>query len=674
MRISESLRGIVFTVFDYLLTLFPTKEGSRGGNMATLSKLAQDKTWLGLIKVFAGIITSEKKGKGLITVWGTFIFTSLVILPIFNIRKRAQRKAELAADGKKRSIPINKEALSKLLVVLKKHILTRHGLYLATYILTLCTRILITVKLADQGGILGSYMGSKNWKQMFLGQVDLGLWFMAGAVATASMKFLEKRVVLSTRGILYKELLSHYLNENNLYYHSARKVDDAPSRLTADLEEFTSSAVRTLGHILKPSIDIIHLSIVIAGRIGFAGLAGFLSFFVISQKMLQGVLNALPRSLKQISIRKQELEAELRSHHSQLHNYREQIALQDGTDTERETLEKRFKKLHNHQLLTACTYFVVDVLNTYVLKYGGAMCGFSVLIPAVYFSDDKTPPHKLTAGYLSNSALLQTLATEIKDLVEALTEIPRVKGLATRVSDLTDAMSAAKKEVLASKFVKYSKDAEDGIEVGKLTIIPPGNPENPNPEPLVSDLDISIKRGEHTVIRGANGIGKSSFFRTLCGLWNPHSVETLVMPPKDSFFVVSQDCYFPADFSLAEQICYPSKTSLVGEEGTELGEKLLKSVGLEDFTSKLHSVGDWRNRLSGGQKQRLSWARMLFHKPVYALIDEGTSAVDAAGCQLLHTQALESNITLVSISHHENVDRNHLRTLDFYAGGHKISE
>ena len=72
---------------------------------------------------------------------------------------------------------------------------------------------------------------------------------------------------------------------------------------------------------------------------------------------------------------------------------------------------------------------------------------------------------------------------------------------------------------------------------------------------------------------------------------------------------------------------------------------------------------------TGGQKQRLSWGRLFFHSPKFALLDEATSAISADYVSKLFELAKKKGITLFTISHSPEVDKHHKTALDLRKGG-----
>ena len=96
--------------------------------------------------------------------------------------------------------------------------------------------------------------------------------------------------------------------------------------------------------------------------------------------------------------------------------------------------------------------------------------------------------------------------------------------------------------------------------------------------------------------------------------------------------------------------------------------KILHSVELAyivDREGGFESVNDWNDVLSGGEKQRMAMARLFYHKPLFAILDECTSAVSVDVEAKLYNTAKELEITLFTVSHRQSLFKFHDHIIRF---------
>jgi ATP-binding cassette subfamily D (ALD) long-chain fatty acid import protein len=142
-------------------------------------------------------------------------------------------------------------------------------------------------------------------------------------------------------------------------------------------------------------------------------------------------------------------------------------------------------------------------------------------------------------------------------------------------------------------------------------------------QPLVRDLSFVLEAGEHLMITGSNGVGKTAVARVLAGLWAPQgaradmkrpaSTKTSAGVERKSIFVVPQRAYMVTG-SLLEQVIYPHSYAEFLESGTTLEDLMgiLEKAYLGYLPEReggWTTRKEWRDVLSGGEKQRV---RVLF--------------------------------------------------------------
>lgn len=185
--------------------------------------------------------------------------------------------------------------------------------------------------------------------------------------------------------------------------------------------------------------------------------------------------------------------------------------------------------------------------------------------------------------------------------------------------------------------------------------------------PALTDISMSIDRGELVAIMGASGSGKSTLMNQL---------GCLDTPTSGSYFFDGTDVSRLSSEALAALrnrkigFCFqsynllPRATALAnvelplvyaGVDGTtrrKRAKAVLDEVGLADRCHHLPT------QLSGGQQQRVAIARALVNKPALILADEPTGTLDSkTGLEImaLFDKLNQSGITIVIVTHDKDV-------------------
>jgi len=215
----------------------------------------------------------------------------------------------------------------------------------------------------------------------------------------------------------------------------------------------------------------------------------------------------------------------------------------------------------------------------------------------------------------------------------------------------------------------------DGVRMENIPVVAPALYPHGGEE-LIESLSFIIHSGEHLLVSGPNGVGKSAIARIVAGLWPVY--RGLVSRPRgfgtDGIMFLPQRPYLSVG-TLRDQVIYPHTERDMREAGcTDLELlRILEIVHLgylPDREGGWDCRKEWKDVLSGGEKQRMAMARLLYHEPRYAFIDEGTSAVSSDVEGLLYESAKEKGITLITISTRVSLKKYHTFQLNLGLGPH----
>ena len=551
---------------------------------------------------------------------------------------------------------------------------------LVSHSVFLMLRTYLSLVVARLDGEIVRDLVAGNGKAFLWGIVQ---WLGVGTFSSytnAMIKFLQSKVSIAFRTRLTRYIHDLYLNDH-LNYYKLQNLDGgvgagADQYITQDLTLFCASAASLYSSLGKPFVDLCVFNYQLYRSLGPLALTGLLSNYFLTATVLRKLSPPFGK-LKAVEGRR---EGEFRALHSRLIANAEEVAFYGGDEMEKHFLERGFKDLKHWMEGIYSLKIRYNMLEDFVLKYSWSAFGYLVTSLPVFLPEwggaGGTP--ELPGGekshrersrmkdFITNKRLMLSLADAGGRMMYSIKDLSELAGYTSRVYTLISTLHRVHADAYypppGTRPELYSvSDIQgtvhkgfDGIRLEHVPVVAPAlHPMGG--EELLESLSFIVHSGEHLLITGPNGCGKSAVSRIVAGLWPAY--RGLVSRPRsigvDGIMFLPQRPYLSTG-TLRDQVIYPHTDADMKDAGRrdfELSQVLeeAKLGYLPDREGGWDTKKVWKDVFSGGEKQRMGIARLLYHEPRYAFVDEGTSAVSSDVEGLLYERAKAKGISTFSI-------------------------
>lgn len=162
------------------------------------------------------------------------------------------------------------------------------------------------------------------------------------------------------------------------------------------------------------------------------------------------------------------------------------------------------------------------------------------------------------------------------------------------------------------------------------------------PDPVLSGASFTLEPGEHVLLLGPSGSGKSSLLNVICGLQTPDCGQVTLGGEvvsdrlrKDHMGIIFQTLRLVSALDVRGNLLLAQKLSGSGKDAAKV-DAILEQLGIA------HRAKARPFELSQGEAQRAAIARALLTSPKLLIADEPTSALDAANTHKVATMLIEA--------------------------------
>ncbi|XP_025150996.1 lysosomal cobalamin transporter ABCD4 isoform X5 [Bubalus bubalis] len=321
-----------------------------------------------------------------------------------------------------------------------------------------------------------------------------------------------------------------------------------------------------------------------------------------------------------------------------------------------------------------------------MFDYLGSILSYIVIaIPIFSGVYGDLSPTELSSLVSKNAFVCMYLINCFSQLIDLSTTLSDVAGYTHRIGELQETLLDMTLKSQDGEFLDESQwdlardlggpatePADAAFLLERVCICAPSSH-----KPLIKDLSLKISEGQSLLITGNTGTGKTSLLRVLGGLWASArgSVQMLADFGPHGVLFLPQKPFF-TDGTLREQVIYPLK-EIYPDSGSTDDERIMRFLelaGLSSLVARTEGLDqqvdwNWYDVLSPGEMQRLSFARLFYLQPKYAVLDEATSALTEEVESELYRVGQQLGMTFISVGHRRSLEKFHSLVLRLCGDG-----
>src|SRR5271156_2813707 len=449
------------------------------------------------------------------------------------------------------------------------------------------------------------------WHQLLFVFLPLALTSIAAAMIEF---YVASNFVLQWRRWMTASYTTRWL-VNAMHYKlalTADRADNPDQRISQDVGGFINgisvgSNSGNLGiynytiQVISSATNFVSFSIILWGisrgmTVPFFDfeIPGFLFWVAFLYALFAtGIMQLIGRRLSALYFRQQTVEANFRFDLARIREYSEQIALLNGEERGIDRAGTVFSEVVR-------TVRRIIHVRTWLIAFNQFYSQISVIIPYVvvapfYFAKI------VDFGRFNQSAdAFANVNGAMNFFVDRYIGLADFRATVERLTSFEDAFSRVLAEDKKTPRLTSAPSQAPTLSLDDVDLALPDG------RRLAHAADLVLIPQESTMFVGPSGIGKSTLFRAIAGLW-PYGSGEIRQPAYAKLMLLPQRPYIPIG-PLREALAYPGESASFSDQ--KLTETLIK-VGLPALADRLDDNENWQMRLSGGEQQRLPGAPAL---------------------------------------------------------------